>query len=117
MFSVCGGKCLSPKAVLSWVEKLSQGRSKVEDDARPVEEVAETTAKRLLFCEFRRTGKAMGQVVEDMSRNKCFSQVRISYVLYPFVTYLLTLPRSLHVPPGSVTDFSTFDTHIHAKAG
>jgi hypothetical protein len=35
-------------------------------------------------------------LMEDMSRNKCFSQVRISYVfvLYPFVTYLLTLPRT-----------------------
>jgi hypothetical protein len=33
MFSVYGGKCLSPKTVLSWVKKFSQGRSKVEDDA------------------------------------------------------------------------------------
>jgi hypothetical protein len=46
--------------------------------------VAETTAKELLCCGFRRTGKAMGQVyqlVEDMSRNKCFFQVQIWYVL------------------------------------
>jgi hypothetical protein len=47
MFSVYGGKCFSLKAVLSWLEKLSQGRSKVEDDARPLAEVAETTVKRL----------------------------------------------------------------------
>jgi hypothetical protein len=34
-------------------------------------------------------------LVEDMSRNKCFfSALNITfYVLYPFVTYLLTLPR------------------------
>jgi hypothetical protein len=36
-------------------------------------------------------------LVEDMSRNQCFFQVRIShmfYVLYQFATYLLTAPRS-----------------------
>jgi hypothetical protein len=48
--------------------------------------VAETAAKRLPCCGFRRTGKAMGQVyhsllVDDTSRNKCFFQVRISHVL------------------------------------
>jgi hypothetical protein len=29
MFSVYGRKCLSRKAVLNWVDKFSQGRSKV----------------------------------------------------------------------------------------
>jgi hypothetical protein len=33
MFSVYGGKCLSPKVVHNWVQTLSQGRSKVADDA------------------------------------------------------------------------------------
>jgi hypothetical protein len=32
MFPVYGEKCLSRKAVHSWVEKFSQGRSKVADD-------------------------------------------------------------------------------------
>jgi hypothetical protein len=32
MFSVCGGKCLSCKAIHIWVKKFSQGRSKVVDD-------------------------------------------------------------------------------------
>jgi hypothetical protein len=35
MFSVFGRKCLSHKAFHSWVEKFSQGCSKVTDDARP----------------------------------------------------------------------------------
>jgi hypothetical protein len=48
MLPVYGGKCLSRKAVHNWVEKFSQGRSKVADDAHPGAEVAETTAKRLL---------------------------------------------------------------------
>jgi hypothetical protein len=59
--------------------------------------VAETTIERLLCCVFRRTGKAMEQVlVEDTSRNKCFISrfiYHMFYVLCPFVTCLLTLPR------------------------
>jgi hypothetical protein len=43
-----GGECLSRKAVHNWVEKLSQGRSKVADDAGASAEVAETTVRRLL---------------------------------------------------------------------
>jgi hypothetical protein len=85
MFPVYSGKCLSRKEVHNRVEKFSQGCSKFAVDARPDAEVAETTAKRLLWCGFRSTGKAMGQVyqclVEGMSRNKCFFQVRISPVL------------------------------------
>jgi hypothetical protein len=60
--------------------------------------VAETTVKRLLCCGFRRNGKAIRQVhqswwriyreINDFSRFK----YRMFYVLYPFVTYLLTLP-------------------------
>jgi hypothetical protein len=35
IFFVCGGKCLSHKAVHNWVEKLSQRLPKLADDARP----------------------------------------------------------------------------------
>jgi hypothetical protein len=35
MVPAYSGKCLSRKAVHIWVEKFSQGRSKVADDARP----------------------------------------------------------------------------------
>jgi hypothetical protein len=45
MFSVYGGKCLSLKAVHSWVENFSQGHSNIAYDARPGAEVAETTVK------------------------------------------------------------------------
>jgi hypothetical protein len=64
IFPVYRGKCLSHKTVHNWVEKFSQGRSKAADDARPGAEVAQTTVKRLLWCGFRRTGKAMGQVYQ-----------------------------------------------------
>jgi hypothetical protein len=56
---------LSRKTVQNWVEKFSQGRSKLADDTRPGMEVSETTVKRLLFCGFRRTGKAMGQIISQ----------------------------------------------------
>jgi hypothetical protein len=60
--------------------------------------VSETTVKRLLFCGFRRIGKAMGQVYQCWWRicreMNVFSRFkyRMFYVLHPFVIYLLTLP-------------------------
>jgi hypothetical protein len=45
IFPVYSGKCLLRKAVHNWVDKITQGRSKVTHDARPGEEVAETTVK------------------------------------------------------------------------
>jgi hypothetical protein len=62
MFSVYGGKCFTRKAVHNWVEKFSQGRLIVADDARPGARVVEITVKRFLCCELRRTGKEMGQL-------------------------------------------------------
>jgi hypothetical protein len=43
MFPVYGGNYLSRKAVHNWVENLSQGRSKIANDARPVRPVDITT--------------------------------------------------------------------------
>jgi hypothetical protein len=62
-------------------------------------EVAETTAKRLLCCRFRRTGKAMGEVYQCWWRicqeiNVFYRfEYHTFYVLYPFVADLLTLLR------------------------
>jgi hypothetical protein len=99
VFSVHGGKCLSRRAVHNWVEKFSQGPSKIADDGRSGAEVAATTVKRLPCCEFRRTGKAMGQAYQCWWRIcrdiNVFSRFEYHtfYALYPFVSYLLTLPR------------------------
>jgi hypothetical protein len=87
MFPICCGKCLSRKAVHNWVQKFSQGRSKVADDARPgrhVETATEATVLRveeLIRADRRITIDSVAMLVEDMSRNKCFSQIRISHVL------------------------------------
>jgi hypothetical protein len=62
-------------------------------------EVTETTLKRLLCCGFRNTGKAIGQVYQCWWRicwaMNVFSRFKYHtfYVLHPFVTDLLTLPR------------------------
>jgi hypothetical protein len=80
MFPVFGGNCLLREAVRNWVEKSSQGRSKIANDVRPGAKVAETTVRRLLCCGFRHTGKVMGQVYRCCWRicreiKKFFSQV------------------------------------------
>jgi transposase len=67
MFLVYGGKGLSHKAVHNWVEKFSQGHSKVSDDARPgrhVAQVAETTIKRLLCWRFDALVKRWDKCIE-----------------------------------------------------
>jgi hypothetical protein len=53
-------------------------------------EVVDTTVKILLCCGFR----SIGKIMEDKSRNRFFFifEYHIFYVLYPFVTHLLTLP-------------------------
>jgi transposase len=49
-FRIYGGKCLSCKAVHKWVEKISEERLKVADDARPglpLEIATEATVQRV----------------------------------------------------------------------
>jgi hypothetical protein len=94
------GSVYRVKRFTNWVDTFSQRGSKVVDYARPGEEMAETTVKILLCCGFRRASKAMGQVYQCWWRIcreiKVFSRFdcHTFYVLYPFVTYLLTLPRN-----------------------
>jgi hypothetical protein len=55
MFPTYGGKCVSLKAVHSGVEKFSQGRSKVADNARPcrpVETATEAIVQRVEVIRF-----------------------------------------------------------------
>jgi hypothetical protein len=83
IFPVYGGKYLSCKEVLNWVEKRSK---------RFADEEIETEVRKWLrqqskdiFCGFLRTGKAMGQVYQCWWRIcreiNVFFQVRISHVL------------------------------------
>jgi hypothetical protein len=62
--------------------------------------MAERAVKKLLCCGFRRNGNAMGQVYQCWLRIcpeiNVFSMFErhMFYFLYPFVNYLLTLPRT-----------------------
>jgi hypothetical protein len=60
MFPVYGWNWLSSKAVQPWWETFRLRRRGWNRG----EEVTETTVKRLLWCGFRRTGKATGQVYQ-----------------------------------------------------
>jgi hypothetical protein len=92
MLPVYGGKCLLRKAVHNWVAKVSLMTKRLKRRCG----ISETTVKRLLCCGFRRTGKAMGQVYQcwwRMCREiNVFTrfEYHMFYVLYPFMTYLLT---------------------------
>jgi hypothetical protein len=88
MFPVYGGKCLSHKPFNNWLEEFSQGRLKAADDAqpsRPVAQVVDTTVKRLPMLQvsthWQSDGTSVSMLAEDMSRNKCFFQVRKSNAL------------------------------------
>jgi hypothetical protein len=97
MFPVYGGKCLSREAVHNWVEKFSSRTSESRRWWNGGTDMAEATVKIFLCCGVRHTGRA---------RDKCinvgggygeklifFSRSNIMFhVLYPFVTYILTLP-------------------------
>jgi hypothetical protein len=67
-------------------------------------QVTETAVKKLLCCGFRRTGKAIRQAYQCWWRIyreiHVFSrfEYQIFYVLYQFVTYLLTLLRVTRRP-------------------
>jgi hypothetical protein len=52
MFPVYDGKFLSCKAVENWVEKFSQKRSKVADDARPARKWLRQQSKDLYAARF-----------------------------------------------------------------
>jgi hypothetical protein len=52
MFPVYDGKCLSRKAVHNWVEKFSQGHSKVADDETEVRNWLRQQSKELYAAGF-----------------------------------------------------------------
>jgi hypothetical protein len=100
-FPLDNGKCFPRKGVHNWVEKFSEGRSKVADDARPIAEVAETSVKRLLCCGFRRTGKAMGQVYQCCWR--ICQEINIFFSVSNITRAVSKQRLSKHVPAATDT--------------
>jgi hypothetical protein len=94
-----GGKWLSRKTDHTWANKRFADDEAVETY---VWKWLWQQSKRFLCCGFRHTGKAMGQVYQCWwwtyrEINVVFwFEYHMFYVLYPFVTYLLTLPRQIN---------------------
>jgi cell division FtsZ-interacting protein ZapD len=88
MFSVYGGKCLSCTAVHNWIEKFSQGRSKVANHARTDRTVQNATGAKTsmlrVSTSWQSDGISVAVLAKDMSKDKSFLQVRISllFALY-----------------------------------
>jgi hypothetical protein len=107
MFPLFGGKCLSFKSFHNWLHKCGKGFADDEKVETEMQKWLRQQSKRLIFCGFRRTGKAMGQVYQCWWRICreinvfCRFECHMSYVLYPFVTYLLTLPRIRILSPAT----------------
>jgi hypothetical protein len=85
MFPVYSRKCFSHKAFHIWIQKYSQERLKVSDNETEVQKWLKQKSKDFYAVEFDPLVKRWDSVsvlVEDMSRNKCFSQVRISHFYF-----------------------------------
>jgi hypothetical protein len=101
MFHVHSGKCVLRKAVRSWVEKFSQGRSKGANDETEVRTWLKRQSKDFCVAGFDALVKRWDECIECWWRicrelNVYFfpgSNIMF-YVLHPFVTYLLSLPRN-----------------------
>jgi hypothetical protein len=86
MFPVYGGKCLSRKAVHSWIEKFSEGRSTVADDVTEVRKWLRQQSKDFYAAGFnalvKRWGKCIsvggGYVEEDI----IFPGSNITYFMF-----------------------------------
>jgi hypothetical protein len=79
MFPVYGGKCLSRKAVHKLGDRCFADDEEVETEVR---KWLRQQSKGFCTAGFDMlVGTGVSMLVEDMSRNKCFFQVRISHVL------------------------------------
>jgi hypothetical protein len=84
MFPVYGGKCLSLIAVHNWVEKRGKyfaDDEKFETEVRKWLRQQSNISMLQVSMHRKSDGTSVSMLVEDMSRNKCFFQVRISHVL------------------------------------
>jgi hypothetical protein len=105
MFPVYGGKCLSTKAVHKWVEKCGKSFADDEEVETEVRKWLRQQSKNFYAAGFgalvKRWDKCInvgGGYVEKYMFFFPRFEYHMFYVLYPFLTYLVTLPRSS--PPG-----------------
>jgi hypothetical protein len=97
MFPVYGGKCLSLKAVDNQLANISLVTKKLKRKCRKwLRQQPEDFHAAGFDALVKRWDMCIDVGGGDMSRNKYFLRFKyhIFRVLYPFVTYLLTLPRT-----------------------
>jgi hypothetical protein len=93
IFSVYGGKCLSRKEVHNWFEKFSQGCLKVTDDETEVQNWLRWQSKDFSAAGFDTLVKRWDTCI-NVGGGYVRFEYHMFYILYSFVTYLLTL---LHI--------------------
>jgi hypothetical protein len=93
MFPIYGGKCLSCKAVHNWVEHFSHGCLKVTDDETEMQKWLTQQSKGFYAVGFNTLVKRWDKCINVGGEINVLSMLEyhMFYVLYPFVTYLLTL--------------------------
>jgi hypothetical protein len=84
MFPVYGGKCSSREALHKWVDKHGKrfaDDEQVQKEVRKCWDNNQKISMLLVSTHWESDGTSVLMLVEDMLRNRCSSQVRISYVL------------------------------------
>jgi hypothetical protein len=100
IFPAYAGKCLSRKAVHNWIEKFSEGLSKVPDDETEVRKWLRQQSKKFVCCGFRRTSKAMGQVCQFWWR--ICREIKVFFSSFEYhMLYVLYLICDLFTNPPS----------------
>jgi hypothetical protein len=91
MLPVYGVKCLLRKAVHSWVENVSLMTKRLKRRCGNGWDNGQKISVLRVSTHWQSDGTSVSMFVKDMSRNKCFSQVRISHVLlFRFICDLFT---------------------------
>jgi hypothetical protein len=99
MLPTYGGKCLSRKAVHIWVTNVSLMTKRLKRMCVSGWGNNEKTSMLWVSTHWYSNGTSISMLVEDILRNTSNAFLRFEYhmfwVLYPFVSYLLILPRNL----------------------
>jgi hypothetical protein len=91
MFPVYGGKCLSRKAVHNWVEKRCKRFADDEEVETEVRKRLQQDSKGFCAAGYDALVKRCGKFIK--AGGGYVEKYHMFYVLYPFVTYLVTIPH------------------------
>jgi hypothetical protein len=92
---------LSPKAVHSWVTDVSLMTKRLKRRCGSGWDNSQKTSMLRVSAHWYSDGTSVSMLMEAMPRNNCFRrfEYHMFYVLYPFVTCLLTVPSTFQRMP------------------